>query len=85
MVSYKGFLDLVGEIKRCEQAGATIGALAVSFVCIDSMSYLSMPADKRKHDRSDFIAWVDRYLRADPSQPYQYRGIDVYAARCGLL
>jgi len=49
------------------------------------MSYLSMPTDKPKHNRSDFIAWVDRYLRADPSQPYQYRGIDVYAARCGLL
>lgn len=28
---------------------------------------------------------MDRYLGADPSQPYQYRGIDVYAARCGLL
>ena len=31
------------------------------------------------------MAWVDTYLKGDPSQPYQYRGLDVYAARCAVL
>lgn len=83
--NYKGLLDLVDEIKKCEDVGSTVAALALFFVCIDTMAFLSMPADKTKQGRSEFIAWVDRYLKADPSQEYQYRGIDVYAARCGLL
>lgn len=83
--SYQGLIDLVGEIKKCEHTGATIGALCLSFVCIDAMSYLAMPAGKAKQGRSDFIAWTNEYLKAHPNQPYQYRGIDVYAARCGLL
>lgn len=43
MVSYKGLLDLVGEIKRCERTGATIGALAVSFV-FDRFDLVSLHA-----------------------------------------
>jgi hypothetical protein len=27
-------------------------------------------------DQRDFIAWVDTYLKADPSQSYQYCGIE---------
>lgn len=85
MTKYQGLLDLVGEIKKCERAGATVGALALCFVCIDTMAFLSMPAAKTKQGRSEFIAWTNRYMKADLSQEYQYRGIDVYAARCGLL
>ena len=28
---------------------------------------------------------MDTYLKAHDDQPYQYRGIDVYAARCAVL
>jgi hypothetical protein len=76
MDNYKGILDLLNEIKKCEQAGATVGALALSFVCIDTMSYLALPANKTSQTKADFIAWTDRYLKADPRQQYQYRGVD---------
>jgi hypothetical protein len=76
---------LVGEIKRCEGAGATTGALALAYISIDTMAFLSMPAGKGAQSREDFIAWADAYLRGDPDQPYQYRGIDVYGARCAFL
>ena len=81
----QGLVDLVAEIKKCEAAGATVAAVAMAFVCIDTMAFLAMPTSQTSQTRSDFIAWVDQYLTAHPSQTYQYRGIDVYAARCGLL
>ena len=49
------------------------------------MTYLAMPASKSQQTRQDFIGWVDTYLKADTSQPYQYRGLDVYAAPCAVL
>jgi hypothetical protein len=31
------------------------------------------------------MAWVDTYMEGHPEQPYQYRGLDMYGARCALL
>ena len=84
-VQWSGITGLVKELKHCEAAGATVAALVMAYVCIDVMAYLSMPADKSEQTRQHFIAWVDRYLKAHPDQPYQYRGLDVYAARCAVL
>lgn len=82
---WQGVSGLVAEIKRCEAAGATTAALALAFVCIDTMAFLSLPADRDKQGRSDFIDWADTYLQGHADQPYQYRGTDVYGARCALL
>jgi pimeloyl-CoA synthetase len=49
------------------------------------MAFLSMSRDKTKQGRSEFIAWTERYFKAHSAQLYQYRGMDVYAARCALL
>jgi hypothetical protein len=57
----------------------------MAYVCIDTMAFLSLPADQDKQGRSDFIAWCDAYLKGHEDQPYQYRGMDVYGARCALL
>ncbi len=76
---------LVDEIKTCEKAGATTSAVAMAFVCMDTMAYLALPADREKQGRADFIAWVNSYLKAHEDQPYQYRGLDVYGARCSML
>jgi hypothetical protein len=76
---------LIAEIKRCEAANATIAAVAMVYVGIDAMSFLALPAGRERQERADFIAWVDAYMKAHPDQPYQYRGIDVYGARCALL
>lgn len=78
-------MGLIAEIKRCERAGATTAAVAMAFVCIDTMTFLALPDGRASQGRADFIAWVDTYLKASEDQIYQYRGLDVYGARCALL
>lgn len=82
---WEGVSGLVAEIRKCECVGATTAALALAFVSIDTMAFLALPSGQEKHVRSDFIEWVDTYLSGDVEQPYQYRGIDVYGARCAML
>lgn len=82
---WNGVKALVAEIKRCEQAGATTAAVAMAYVCIDTIAFLSLPADREIQGKTDFIAWVDAYLKGHQDQPYQYRGLDMYGARCALL
>ena len=82
---WDGLVQMGKELKRTHSAGLLSATLAFAYVCIDTMSYLSLPSEKSQQERSDFIAWVDTYLKGEPSQPYQYRGLDVYAARCAVL
>jgi len=82
---WDGLVQMGKELNRTHSAGLLAAALTFAYVCIDTMSYLSLPSEKSQQDRSDFMAWVDTYLKGDPSQPYQYRGLDVYAARCAVL
>lgn len=77
--------DILAEISRAYDGGAVLAALSMIFVGIDTMSWLSLPKGKLSHTRRDFIAWVDKYLKADPTERYQYTGRDVYAARCAFL
>ena len=62
-----------------------MGGLVLSFICMDTVAYLSRLAGPATHTRAEFIAWVDKYLRGHPEHQYQYRGLDVYAARCAVL
>jgi hypothetical protein len=57
----------------------------MAYICIDAIANLGRPTDRQKVTRADFKKWVDTYLKAHPDQPYQYRGKDVYAARCAFL
>ena len=84
-MSFTGITNLIAEIKRCEKTGAIMAAVSLCYVCIDTMAFLSMPANRTNTKKGDFIQWVDTYLKQHPDQPYNYRGIDVYAARCALL
>jgi hypothetical protein len=81
----KGLINLLSEITRCQAADATAAAVAMIYICIDTMAFLAMPASQTTQGKNDFVSWVDTYLKTEPLQPYQYQGIDVYAARCGLL
>ena len=76
---------MAAEVKRVHDAGATIATVVMIYVCIDALSFLAMPKSQKSQTRKDFIRWADRYLKADPAQSYQYRGKDVYAARCAML
>ena len=82
---WDGLVQMGKELKRTHSAGCLSAALTFGYVCIDTMSYLSLPSEKSQQDSSDFMVWVDTYLKGEPSQPYQYRGLDVYAARCAVL
>ncbi len=82
---YQPILDLYQEAGKAQDAGAFIAALAMIFVGIDTMAWLSLPAGEGSVRRRHFREWVDAYLKADAPQPYQYAGEDVYAARCALL
>lgn len=78
-------VQMIEEIKKCEAAGATTACLMQIYVYIDTLAFFGMPIAQTKNTRKDFIEWVDKYLKAHHQQPYEYRGIDVYGARCALL
>ncbi len=83
--NWQTIIGLVSELKRCDDCDITTGAIALAFICIDALASLGRPTNKPKVTRADFKEWVDTYLKAHPEQPYQYRGKDVYAARCAFL
>lgn len=76
---------IFNDIHVCLKNNAPTGAVILIYCAIDAMSALSMPFNKRKVDRDDFIAWVEKYMKTDSTQPYQYQGVDLYGARCGIV
>lgn len=82
---YQSIVELCQEAGKAQNGGAIIAALSMVFVGIDTMAWLSLPLGEDSVRRTHFCAWVDAYLKADLQQPYQYVGIDVYAARCAML
>ena len=82
---YTPLVQILGEIGKAWKADATVASLAMLYVALDTMALLACPVGQQSQTRGDFIAWVDRYLKADAASEYQYEGIDVYAARCAVL
>jgi hypothetical protein len=58
-------------------------AIILIYSGMDMMASLDIPAGKLSVERSDFVAWVDRYIRF-PCRD-QLRPIDLYGARCSVL
>ena len=55
-------------------------ALVLTYSGMDTMAFLDMPREKTYVMRSDFIAWVEQYVKvADVTAR------DLYAARCSVL
>jgi len=82
---YTPLIQLLHEIGKAWDAEAHVAALAMIYVGLDTMALLSCPLGQLSQTRSDFIAWVSKYLTAEGTSEYQYEGIDVYAARCAVL
>ncbi len=77
--------DNIGhDIDTCLKNNAPTGAILLTYCAIDAMSFLSMPLAQDEVNRNDFITWVNKYMKTDSAQPYQYEGIDLYGARCGI-
>lgn len=83
--SSKTIVQFVQQLKALDESDFPAAAVVMTFLGIDMMAYLSLPIDKSKQTRKDFMAWVDQYMECHPEQPYKYRGKDLYAARCALL
>jgi hypothetical protein len=81
----EGILGLLHEIQTCRDAGAISASVIMVFVAIDVMAFLSMPTGQKCQYGSDFIKWVDKYLKTEVESPYQYDGRDVYGARCAMV
>jgi hypothetical protein len=58
-------------------------AVILIYSGIDTMSYLNMPLNKQDVTKSDFITWVDNYMKFPGRE--QLTGLDIYGARCGML
>ncbi|MBU3980569.1 MAG: hypothetical protein KJ550_10070 [Proteobacteria bacterium] len=50
---------------------------------IDTMAYLSTPANKKNQDCYDFIEWVDKYVLFEGRE--KLTGLELYIARCVIL
>ncbi len=77
--------NILDEIIKVRDAGAISATVIMTYVAIDTMAFLSMPLNKTKNGNKEFISWVDRYMKTDQMQSYQYSGEDMWAARCGKL
>lgn len=84
-MGYQPIIDILQEIKKAFAADALMASLAMIFVGIDAMAWLSLPKDRNSVKGDDFCNWVDTYFKSDPEESYQYAGIDLYAARCAML
>ncbi len=69
--------------RKCYRA-----ALILVYCGIDAMAHLTMPAGKDKVTRSDFVGWVDNYMRfrdANKQPTLALQGLELYAARCAIV
>lgn len=84
-VVVEGMLKDIHETWQRKSLRAT---LILVYCAIDAMAYLTMPPEKDKVTRVDFVAWVDKYLKfrdANGERTLQLPGLELYAARCALL
>jgi hypothetical protein len=82
---YHILADMLRQSSLAADAGALVPAIAMLYIAIDTLAWLSLPAGQNRHTRRHFIDWVDTYLRTPGQQPYEYLGRDMYAARCAVL
>ena len=81
-----GFLKDIGDsIKLTLENGHFTASIILTYSAIDCMASLIMPENQKNVRGKDFTGWVDTYMKADPNQSYQYQGVDLWGARCGLV
>ena len=75
---------IVSDIRFCLENKRMVAGAQLLMSAIDIASGIERPREKLDTDRADFIPWADRYLTLSGPE-YTLRGVDLYAARCGLL
>ncbi len=78
-----GDKGILKAIELCHKEKMYLPALIITYVGIDTMSHISMPENKAKHEKDDFIKWVEKYMKFRNGK--NYPGKEVYSARCSML
>jgi hypothetical protein len=73
----------VAAIRLCLENHFRMPALALIYCGIDVLANLSRPADNPEVTQSDFVNWAERYMECE--KLLGVSGLDLYAARCGVL
>lgn len=79
----KGQRGILTGIELCMRHECLVSGVALIFSGIDSLAALTRPVDAVNTSRSVFIAWVERFFL--PKSGMSCSGLDLYAARCGVL
>lgn len=79
------WMDIGRGIEVTRDNNALTASMILTYCAINTMAYLSMDEDQNSVSGADFIKWVEEYLKTDSSQSCQYRGIDVWGARCAMV
>jgi hypothetical protein len=58
-------------------------ALVLLYSGMDAMAFMSLPAGRDSVTRKEYVAWAEKYIRF--SSAVQVTGLELYAARCGVL
>lgn len=87
VIPYKEIMadSICGDIKKARNAGILAGSIILTLSAIDAMAFLAMPLNQKEVHIKDYISWIEEYMKTDSLQQYQYRGIDLYGARCGIV
>lgn len=78
-------IDMGESIKFNLKHGHILASIILMYCYINAMASLTMPEKQKDVTGKDFKKWVKKYMKADSNQPYQYEGIDLWGARCGLV
>ena len=78
-------IDMGESLRFNLKHGHILASLILMYSYIDAMASLIMPEKQKNVKGEDFTKWVNKYMKTDSNQPYQYRGIDLWGARCGLV
>lgn len=74
---------LLKAIELCLQEKMYVPSFMLIYAGIDGMAWLQLAKERYNVTPSDFINWVKQYLL--PDSKLRCSGVDLYAARCGLL
>jgi hypothetical protein len=77
--------EMYAEHRKVLSADATVAAIVLTFMYIDSMAWAGLPAHRSRVKQDDFESWVHQFLKTPQPNEYQYVGKDVYRARCSML
>src|SRR3989338_7067642 len=77
--------SIIKDIDEAFKNEIKAGCVILVFSAIDAMAALAMSAEKKNVDRTAYMEWADKYMKTEPNQQYQYRPIDLYGARCGIV